>query len=104
MNTLQKLLSKEPNNIWQACSKIAKSTDIGSLTFLAGYLEEISASVQGIDLGGAMLPNTYHLNFALRKLNYVQEKQECLCALYLNICSFPLSLSSKTKTSLSTTL
>ena len=49
---------------------------------LAAHLDQIRESTRNIPLGGALRPNSSHLHFAIRKLEYVKESGGCLCTLY----------------------
>lgn len=82
MNLLDDLLSKDPTRIWSVSSAIRTLRDSALLAELATHIEQIRTSTQGIDLGGALRPNSSHLNFALRKLEWVRNSEGCLCGLY----------------------
>jgi hypothetical protein len=57
--------------------------DIEELKYLATHLEEIKEKTKGVPLGGAVRSNSTHLDFAIRKLEFVEVSNECLCRLYL---------------------
>ncbi|MGC4042235.1 MAG: hypothetical protein QM758_00335 [Armatimonas sp.] len=82
MSLLDDLTSKDPSRIWSASGAIRTLRDSALLTELAIHLEQIRTSTQGIDLGGVLRANSTHLNFALRKLEWVQNSEGCLCGLY----------------------
>ena len=82
MTLLADLTSKNPERIWASACAIRTLRDLDELRFLAQHLAEIAASVRDVKLGGALRPNASHVNFALRKLRYVQSASGCLCALY----------------------
>mgnify|MGYP001552114095 CR=1 FL=1 len=82
MSLLDDLLSKAPTRIWSASCAIRTLRDSALLAELATHIEQIRTSTQGIDLGGALRPNSSHLNFALRKLEWAQNSEGCLCGLY----------------------
>jgi hypothetical protein len=82
MNILEKLTSKDSHQIWSASCDIAKCTDIDELKALSDHLDSIMESTKGINLGGGFCPNSYHLEFALKKLEYVKRSAGCLCSLY----------------------
>ena len=52
------------------------------LKYLASHLEEIKRKSEGVSLGGALRPNSTHLDFAIRKLEFINTSKECLCGLY----------------------
>ncbi|MGI2172639.1 hypothetical protein [Shewanella ulleungensis] len=82
MNTLNDLLSKDPQRIWSASSSLKDIRDMSYLKELSAKTDEIERATKGIDLGGKLNPNSYHLEFALKKLNHVKNDLGCLCALY----------------------
>lgn len=82
MSIINKITSKDPHQIWEACGDIAQLTDLNELNILASHLEEIKKSTKKIDLGGTFCPNSYHLDFAIKKLEHVKNNQGCLCSLY----------------------
>lgn len=83
MNTLlQDITSGDSRRIWSSSSAIIHTRDEETLDLLSAYLPEIRAKTAGIDLGGALFPNSEHLKFALRKLEFYKNKTGCLCQLY----------------------
>lgn len=82
MSLLDDLTSKDPTRIWAASSAIRTLRDSVLLAELAAQIEQIRASTQGVELGGVLRPNASHLNFALRKLEWVRNAEGCLCGLY----------------------
>lgn len=83
MSLLEDITSKDPHRIWSSSGAIRLLRDIEELKYLAGHLEEIRQKTDGVFLGGAVRSNSTHLNFAIRKLEFVKTSQECLCRLYL---------------------
>lgn len=81
MNTLEKLLAKDAKLIWQACGEVTQNNNIDDLLALSTHLVEIKKATKGIDLGGALCSNSYHLEFVIKKLEYVMNHRGCLCAL-----------------------
>ncbi len=82
MNELEDLLSTDSQRIWAACGAIKSLRDNATLQFLSSHIEQIKTATSGVDLGGALCPNKYHLEFAIKKLEYFKNKQGCLCGLY----------------------
>lgn len=83
MRLLDDLTSRDPKRIWEAACAIRKLRDHGELTALAAALDQIKSSTKGVDLGGMLRPNSSHLNFAIRKLEFVRDRSDCLCELYM---------------------
>ena len=79
---LDDLLSRDATRIWSAASAIRRLRDTEQLARLAAKLDEIRAATQGVELGGALRPNSSHLEFALKKLEFTRDARGCLCALY----------------------
>ena len=79
---LTDLLSGDAQRIWSATSAITTLRDAQELDTLAAHLAEIQAKTDGVPLGGALMPNSERLKFALRKLAYWRDKEGCLCRLY----------------------
>ena len=50
--------------------------------FVPSWKRTSSEATKGVDLGGALRPNSSHLDFAIRKLEFVRYQSGCLCALY----------------------
>lgn len=82
MSILDKFTSKNPQEIWSASCEVAKCNSLELLDSLAVDIKTIESSTKGIDLGGGLCPNSYHLEFALKKLRYVEQRAGCLCSLY----------------------
>jgi hypothetical protein len=82
MSLFADITSKDPQRIWSSSCAIRTLRDPEQLQYLASRLEEINASVKGVELGGASRPNSTHLAFALQKLELVISSKECLCSLY----------------------
>jgi hypothetical protein len=82
MNLLDDLLSRDPHRIWSASCAIRTLRDRQTLTVLAQGLEQIKTHTKGIDLGGALRPNSSHLAFAIQKLEFIRSETVCLCSLY----------------------
>src|SRR5687768_447474 len=83
MSLLEDITSKDPYRIWSSSGAIRELRDIEELKYLASHLEEIKQKTAGVFLGGALRSNSTHLDFAIRKLEFVKTSQECLCRLYL---------------------
>jgi hypothetical protein len=80
---LADLLSKDPMRIWSASCAVRTLRDKQELVRLASNLEKIRQSALSVPLGGALRPNSTHLEFALVKLAFVRSPNGCLCSLYL---------------------
>ena len=79
---LQALLSSEPTRIHAAACAIAHLRDPAGLDALAPWIERIAQATAHIALGGALVANDHHLQFALRRLRFWRDRAGCLCALY----------------------
>ena len=82
MNLLEDITSGDPHRIWSASSSIRRLRDKEVLSLLVQHLDEIKEKTRGIELGGMLRPNSSHLNFALRKLEFIRDQHQCLCRLY----------------------
>ena len=80
---LSDFLSGDPTRIWSASGAVRACNDRAVLARLAAFADQIEEETKGIDLGGGILPNSVHLEFALRKLRHVLESDECLCNFFL---------------------
>ncbi|HYQ22465.1 hypothetical protein [Stenotrophomonas sp.] len=78
---LQDLLSRDATRIVDAARTVARLFDTAVLDALAPHVGRIESACAGIALGGALLSLKTHLEFALRRLNYWQARNGCLCAL-----------------------
>ena len=83
MSLLQDITSQDPQRIWSSACAIRKLREPRELSLLAAHLDEIKVSTNNVPLGGALRPNVSHLTFAIRKLEFVRDSTQCLCALYL---------------------
>jgi hypothetical protein len=81
-NLLEDLTSGDPTRIWSGAGAVLRSWDLAQLGDLAAHLAEIREATTGIPLGGALHPNSAHLNDALARLEHVRDQRGCLCALY----------------------
>jgi hypothetical protein len=82
MSILSDLTSGNADQIWEGACAIRDLRDLRELRELALHLPEIRSKTEGIRLGGAVRPNSSHLEFALRKLEFVADPSGCLCRLY----------------------
>ena len=82
MRLLDDIVSRDPARIWSSACAIRTLRDKQALSTLASHLDMIRERTQGVSLGGALRPNSSHLQFALKKLEFVKSSSECLCALY----------------------
>jgi hypothetical protein len=83
MSLLDDITSRDPVRIWSGSCAIRTLRDKRELGILATHLDMIRERTQGVPLGGALRPNSSHLQFALRKLEFVKSSSQCLCVLYL---------------------
>ena len=83
MKLLEDITSKDPHRIWLSSGAIRELRNIEELRYLASHLEEIKEKTKGISLGGMVRSNSTHLDFAIRKLEFIATSNECLCRLYL---------------------
>ncbi len=74
MNILDKFVSNNPEEIWAASCEVAKCNNLELLDALATDIEAIENITNGIDLAGGLCPNSYHLEFALKKLRFVRQR------------------------------
>jgi hypothetical protein len=81
MTLLADLLSRDPQRVWAASGAVIRETDDEVLAELASHLPQIEEHTAGLDLGGALFPNSEHLRQALRVLEAVQG-DTCRCQLY----------------------
>jgi len=82
MTTLDDLISQDLTRIRSACAVIMESRDRAFLKDLSESLKQIKKATKGLNLGGALCPNSYHVDFAIKKLEFVRKYDDCLCALY----------------------
>ena len=82
MSVLDDILSKDPQRIWLASGAIRHLRDGDELAVLVAHMDDIKQATQGVPLGGALRPNSSHLDFAIRKLEFLKHSSECMCALY----------------------
>ena len=82
MGLLDDITSRDPTRIWSSACAIRTLRDEGELSALANNLDMIRERTQGVSLGGALRPNSSHLQFALRKLEFFRNASQCLCVLY----------------------
>lgn len=83
MGLLDDITSNDPGRIWSSSCAIRVLRDAEELRHLASRLDEIKRETKGIALGGALRPNSTHLDFAIRKLEFISSSKDCLCMLYL---------------------
>jgi hypothetical protein len=82
MSILDDITSTDPHKIWSSSCAIRELRDVEELKYLVSHLEEIKQKTKEVFLGGALRSNSTHLNFAIRKLEFVKTSKECLCRLY----------------------
>jgi hypothetical protein len=68
MSILDKFTSKNSQEIWSASCEVAKCNNLELLDSLAIDIKTIENATKGINLGGGLCSNSYHLDFALKKL------------------------------------
>lgn len=83
MNTLlADITSGDATRVWSSSCAIIKLRDSVELDDLASHLPLISMKTKVVELGGALFPNSEHLKFTLRKLEYHRARSGCMCRLY----------------------
>ena len=83
MSLLEDLTSKDPVRIWSSSCAVRTLRDKRQLELLAANLDLIRKKTKNVDLGGALRPDSSHLEFAFKKLEYFRSSDGCLCGLYL---------------------
>jgi hypothetical protein len=79
---LDGLLSQDPSKVRDAAFEIISSRDIERLAGLASYVPQLKEHASTVELGGALISNKDHLLFAIRKIEFAANDQDCLCQLY----------------------
>lgn len=77
---LLELTSRDPHRVWAAVHAVIRAPR-AELLLLVPALPEIRQATQGLDLGGALFPNTQHLEHALRVLEAARDGL-CPCQVY----------------------
>src|SRR5690606_30771249 len=88
MSMLSKLTSGDPHQIWSASCEIAECTDIEVLKAVSNHLDLIKKATKSMQLKGGLCPNTYHVEFALSKLEHVRSNARCLCVMFPSNVSY----------------
>jgi hypothetical protein len=83
MSLLEDITSRDPRRIWTSSCAIRTLRDREELALLADQIDNIRESTNNIPLGGAMRSNSTHLDFAIKKLEFIKSSTNCLCCLYL---------------------
>lgn len=79
---LEDLTSGDPTRVWSGTCAVVTLRDADALDALSDHLGDIKRATTGVDLGGALYPNSERLDFAVRKLEYHRDRAGCLCRLY----------------------
>jgi len=82
MTILEDLRSGDPTRIWSGAGAILRCWDLALLGELALHIPEIRQKTAGVPLGGALHPNSVHLDNAIARLEHVRDQRGCLCRLY----------------------
>jgi hypothetical protein len=82
MTIFEDLLSGDPTRIWSGAGAVLRSWDLVQLRELALHIPEIRKKTAGVPLGGALHPNSVHLDNAIARLEHVRDQRGCLCVLY----------------------
>lgn len=82
MTILQDLTSRDAHRIWSGACAVRNLRDRDELHLLASHISEIREATLDVSLGGALRPNSSHLDFAIHKLEFVKDPSACLCSLY----------------------
>jgi len=83
MSLLEDITSRDPRRIWSSSCAIRTLRDREELAGLANQIDTIRECTKDVPLGGAMRSNSTHLDFAIKKLEFVKSSTDCLCSLYL---------------------
>ncbi|WP_155416902.1 hypothetical protein [Chromobacterium violaceum] len=86
MSIVDKFTSKNSQEIWSASCEGEKCNNLELLDSLAIEIKAIENATKGVNLGGGLCPNSYHLEFALKKLRYVEEESVVFVNHILNAC------------------
>ncbi|MDV6374531.1 hypothetical protein [Deinococcus arenicola] len=78
---LADLLSRDPQRIWSSACAVIRLHGGPALDELAAHLPKIERETAGVALGGALFPNSEHLQQALGVLR-VRRDGVCSCRLY----------------------
>ena len=76
------LTSRDSTRIWSASCAVRRLRDAAELAHLAAKVYEIVEATKGVKLGGVLRPISSHLDFAIKKLEFIRYESRCLCALY----------------------
>jgi len=82
VSILNDLISGDSHRIWEGACAVRVLRDIDQLRELSRHIAEIDEKTRSVSLGGAFRPNSAHVKFALKKLQFVKESAGCLCRLY----------------------
>lgn len=82
MSILEDLISRDATRVWTACGTIRHLRAGPELSELVSELDLIKRSTRNLKLGGMLRPNSTHLAFAIRKLEFVRDAEGCFCLLY----------------------
>src|SRR5688572_25310012 len=85
---LEDITSRDRVRVWASSCAIIKLRDTVELDALSARLADIRTATANLSLGGMVFPNAEHLNFAIRKLEYHQQRAGCLCRLYSEYLMF----------------
>lgn len=83
MGLLQDITSRDPERVWLSSCAIRTLRDADEIAVLVHNLDEIKQKTKRLNLGGSLRPNASHLDFAIRKLEFLKSSSDCPCALYL---------------------
>lgn len=81
---LEEITSGDAHKIWAGAHAIIHLKDEARLMTIARHLADIRKTTSGVELGGLFCPNKYHLQFAIKKLEFVAlpNPKPCICSLY----------------------
>ena len=74
--------SGDATRVWSAAWAVIRTHDPRLLGPLAPEAGRIARALDGMELGGALVPNRVAVDEALRRLRHVHLGSGCLCALY----------------------
>ena len=82
MGLLADITSRDPARVWAAACAVRTLRDRAEIAHLIDNLDEIKQRTRRLALGGALRQNATHLNFAVKKLEFLKTSSACPCVLY----------------------
>lgn len=79
---LADMLSGDPERVCAAAAALIRLRDGLALDALVDSIELMRRHTRKLRLGGAWIPNSVHVEFALRRLEFHRDRRGCFCLLY----------------------